>query len=227
MINEEKNDDESDEFLDEDIDDRAEEKADQNDKKVQWCRLFNYFFQVLKLRLGLAMGGSRKYEYKSSNMNTSIKQSVLTIDIPLLPVPLARSRLLETLGAVTMCCFVDDDIICEGYSVTEEIFLLKGDIGISDSLSKNVSTNIASQSHDDGTKESTKEILSTAASTTSPAKSIVLDLHANPEASGMYIYLCLYIYVNIHIYKYIYIYEYIYIQVVDLRTRYGGNVFPP
>lgn len=28
------------------------------------------------------------------------------------------------LGAVTMVCFVDDDIICEGYSVTEEIYLL-------------------------------------------------------------------------------------------------------
>jgi hypothetical protein len=39
-------------------------------------------------------------------------------------VPLARSRLLEVLGAVTMVCFVDDDVICEGYSVTEEIFLL-------------------------------------------------------------------------------------------------------
>ena len=38
------------------------------------------------------------------------------VSIPLLPVPLLRSRLLETLGAVTMCCFIDDDIICEGYS---------------------------------------------------------------------------------------------------------------
>ena len=28
------------------------------------------------------------------------------------------------MGAVTMMCFVDDDIICEGYSVSEEIFLL-------------------------------------------------------------------------------------------------------
>jgi hypothetical protein len=26
-----------------------------------------------------------------------------------------------------MVCFVDDDVICEGYSVTEEIFLLSSD----------------------------------------------------------------------------------------------------
>ena len=36
--------------------------------------------------------------------------------LPLLPIPLFRARLLESLGAVTMCCFIDDDIICEGYS---------------------------------------------------------------------------------------------------------------
>jgi hypothetical protein len=41
-----------------------------------------------------------------------------------LPIPLASTRLLEVLGAITMVCFVDDDVICEGYSVTEEIFLL-------------------------------------------------------------------------------------------------------
>jgi hypothetical protein len=29
------------------------------------------------------------------------------------------------LGAVTMVCFIDDDIVSEGFSVTEEVFLLK------------------------------------------------------------------------------------------------------
>jgi hypothetical protein len=32
----------SDEFLDEDIDDRAEDKAIENDKNVEWGRLFIY-----------------------------------------------------------------------------------------------------------------------------------------------------------------------------------------
>ena len=41
-----------------------------------------------------------------------------------LPIPLNQCRVLERLGAITMVCFVDDDIICENYSVTEEIFLL-------------------------------------------------------------------------------------------------------
>ena len=38
-------DEESDEFLDEDIDDRAEDKAADNDKKVEWERLFEYVSQ--------------------------------------------------------------------------------------------------------------------------------------------------------------------------------------
>lgn len=73
----------------------------------------------------------------------------------LLPVPFARSRLVEVrccianlisqhstfiyilirnirlfifvyqvIGSTTRVCFVDDDVICQGYSVTEEIFLL-------------------------------------------------------------------------------------------------------
>jgi hypothetical protein len=33
---------ESDEFLDEDIDERAEDKATENDKRVEWGRLFTY-----------------------------------------------------------------------------------------------------------------------------------------------------------------------------------------
>ena len=38
-------DEESDEFLDEDIDERAEDKAADNDKKVEWERLFEYVSQ--------------------------------------------------------------------------------------------------------------------------------------------------------------------------------------
>lgn len=32
---------------------------------------------------------------------------------------------VQVLGAVTMLCFIDDDIVSESYSVTEEVFLLK------------------------------------------------------------------------------------------------------
>ena len=42
-------DEESDEFLDEDIDDRAEDKAADNDKKVEWERLFEYVSPIFFL----------------------------------------------------------------------------------------------------------------------------------------------------------------------------------
>ena len=59
-----------------------------------------------------------------SDEGRSSTGSNLSKPMTLLPVPLGRTRFLEVLGGVTMVCFVDDDIICEGYSVTEEIFLL-------------------------------------------------------------------------------------------------------
>jgi hypothetical protein len=37
---------------------------------------------------------------------------------------LCHHRSLQVLGAVTMVCFVDDDIVCEGFSVSEEVYLL-------------------------------------------------------------------------------------------------------
>ena len=49
-------------------------------------------------------------------INITNSRSSAWSTLPMLPVPLARSRLLECLGAVTMCCFIDDDVICEGYS---------------------------------------------------------------------------------------------------------------
>lgn len=59
-----------------------------------------------------------------SDEGKSSTGSDISRPMALLPVPLGRTRFLEILGGVTMVCFVDDDIICEGYSVTEEIFLL-------------------------------------------------------------------------------------------------------
>ena len=42
IISDDFQDKDSDEFLDEDIDDRAEDKAIENDKNVEWGRLFIY-----------------------------------------------------------------------------------------------------------------------------------------------------------------------------------------
>ena len=103
----------------------------------------------------------------------------------LLPVPLARARLLESLGAVTMCCFIDDDIICDGYSVTEEIFLLKGEGGKDDLAGSRSDTrsNIHRGLGTDfrGPKPS---VATPSALLSSAAKSVVLDLHGNPDARG-------------------------------------------
>jgi len=129
---------EVDEFLDEDIDDRAEEIAEEANTRVLWIRLLQYIVIILSNRLSLP-SVYRFIKYLSNNKEY-------------LPIPMIRARLLETLGAVTKVCFVDDDIIFEDYSVTEEIFLLMS----SDKDANSVST----------------------------AKGTIVDLHANPEASG-------------------------------------------
>lgn len=62
----------------------------------------------------------------SQNLNPTSGPPIETsrISSGMLPVPFARSKLVETLGSITRVCFIDDDVICEGFSVTEEIFLL-------------------------------------------------------------------------------------------------------
>jgi hypothetical protein len=131
-------DDDSDEFLDDDIDERAEEIADEAYTKMKYLRIFQYFINVIRCRL--LLNGEENKNYS----NTEVSKSR-----GFLPIPLGCIRLHEMLGAVTMVCFVDDDIICEGYSVTEEIFLLTGNNEKDDAI-----------------------------------KGTVLDLHANPEATG-------------------------------------------
>lgn len=112
-----------------------------------------------------------------------------------LPIPLARSRLLEVLGAVTMVCFVDDDVICEGYSVTEEIFLLMDNPQVGDTAhpSQKHKPSSASQQLQPDARSTDEADLAGAGLLTQPtsrqltttaAKGIVLDLHANPEATG-------------------------------------------
>jgi phosphoglycolate phosphatase-like HAD superfamily hydrolase len=111
-----------DEFLDEDIDDRAEEIAEEASARITFSRLMAYFFKVIKSRLSI--------DYYTRSGNTDM----------LLSIPLARTRILEMLGAVTMVCFIDDDIICEPFSITEEIFFFDEnqtkDIGTAPGIAK-------------------------------------------------------------------------------------------
>ena len=101
----------SDEFNDDDIDERAEEIADEISTRVLWTRLLHYIITIFLHRLGLH---TLKTRYQQWFKLTSM-----------LPIPHAKCRLFEFLGGITMVCFIDDDVICESYSVTEEIFLLK------------------------------------------------------------------------------------------------------
>lgn len=97
------NSEEDEEFFDEeDIEERVEESAAEVSSRLTTRRWILYVFEVARSRLGL--------------------QSQADLDIP---IPFTRSHLLEMLGAITFVAFVDDDVICEGYSIVEELFLLK------------------------------------------------------------------------------------------------------
>jgi hypothetical protein len=102
----------SDEFLDEDIDVRVGEMDRETSTRVHYGRRAAYMVAGLCRRLGLTDVIGSSSLYSSEKM---------------LPIPFASKRLLEYLGAVTMVCFVDDDVICEGVSATEEVFLLKSE----------------------------------------------------------------------------------------------------
>ncbi len=91
---------------DEDLDKRALENSEEASHRIQFRRQLKYALHILCSRLGLL----EKWRKDTND---------------LLPIPMSKLRLLEVLGSVTMVCFVDDDIICEDFSVTEEIFLLQ------------------------------------------------------------------------------------------------------
>jgi hypothetical protein len=100
----------SDAFNDDDLDERAAENAEEASHRILLRRQLKYVLHTLSSRLGLCTG------WRAATND-------------LLPIPMARARLLEVLGSITMVCFIDDDIICESYSVTEEIFLLQSSVG--------------------------------------------------------------------------------------------------
>jgi hypothetical protein len=127
-----------DEFLDEDIDEREEEIAEEASKLVSWKRYLQYVVHVFSSRLGSTShlqwihsnDPSTQDHHGSSKLNLFrriqrfLLQRLCGHVPPFLPLPFIQTKLLETLGGTTMICFVDDDIICEGYSVTEELYLL-------------------------------------------------------------------------------------------------------
>jgi hypothetical protein len=148
-----------DEFVDEDIDQRAEDIAEQTDTQVEYRRFFLYAYTVLCARL---FGRSSEEQSGSNNSATSANKRP-----PLLPIPLASQAIVDQLGAITMVCFVDDDVICENYSVTEEIFLL---------------TEKPPGEGDNPLRPRTQTTVEALGKTA--VKGTVLDLHANPEATG-------------------------------------------
>eukprot|EP01034_Spumella_vulgaris_P022405 gene22405-28527_t len=161
------------EFQDEDIDDRAEDIADTVYTKVTMRRFWEYFGRVMVNRLNWrrCCGSNNTI---NNNSNTHHENNSKT---SYLPVPLARSRLFETLGAISMVCFVDDDTVCESFSVTEEMFLLvdSGNVLAGDALSGKA---------EHAPVISAKTKANTDLKIASNAKGVVLDLHANPEAKG-------------------------------------------
>lgn len=174
----------SDQFVDEDLDDRAEDIAEEVHTQVTWRRYLAYLRRVLWHRLLLHWYYSTEVKAGASRDASAALQE--TGDSFYLPVPLARSRLLEVLGAVTMVCFVDDDVICEGYSVTEEIFLLMDDHQ-SNQAAAGAAGKAGNQGHPvpPGLEDVTEGAKGAGATQSrSNVKGVVLDLHANPEATG-------------------------------------------
>jgi len=169
-----------DQFLDEDIDERVDDIAEEVSTQVTWSRYLAYFRKVMFHRLFLhwmvrAAGDQARRRSAS--------------DADYLPIPMARTRLLEVLGAVTMVCFVDDDVICEGYSVTEEIFLLMEDNQSNQrgkgGNNKNESSPRLPVPHGlTSSTDSAEQDKSAMKAKQANVKGVVLDLHANPEATG-------------------------------------------
>ncbi len=159
---------EDEEFIDEDLDARVEDIAEETATKVMYFRFFRYVLKVLYCRL---FGGW------SLNVQP-ISENAVKEEQPLLPIPLARTNIVGQLGAITMVCFVDDDIISENYSVTEEIFLLNENQ--EDSLE-----GINSKFGGNSANSSTRPPFNDQSVKHGPhSKVTVLDLHANPEATG-------------------------------------------
>eukprot|EP01041_Mallomonas_annulata_P005453 gene5453-10960_t len=164
---------ENDEFQEADIEDRAEMIADQVSRSIPWGSRFKYAIRTFLERLALAKpfrrdvsvaraGGQTNDSPTSTSTSTMggadwqcllfigrLLGSTYATSPPLLAIPFAKSRILEVLGSVTMMCFLDDDLICESFSVTEEILLLNSPLAEGDG-----------------------------------GRGTVLDLHANPQATG-------------------------------------------
>lgn len=205
------------EFVDDDIDARADDFGEEISTQVKLRRYWQYLLLVLQKRLlgdSVLSGSSEARDRGFSPYNWFFRRLFngfqrlfrwalgLIIDdlesVEFLPIPLARTRLIEVLGGITMICFVDDEVICEGYSVAEEIFLLMdnqhgdrphtGSLKLDGLLSSDLSPGAKSDSAVDPLTPTGESTPSTASveedESKKNMKGIVLDLHANPEAAG-------------------------------------------
>jgi hypothetical protein len=182
----------NDEFVDDDLDERVDENAEMTDTKVTYVRFFQYVMKVLKARLFIGQLEKPAREEDGNKKKGNF-----------LPIPMASINITEQLGAITMVCFVDDDVISENYSVTEEIFLLTDDLDKSNNPSawnsekmENASPAAGAGGNIQVDKLHTSWKIDVNAAMNNPAshkshhlpggytKGTVLDLHANPEATG-------------------------------------------
>eukprot|EP01040_Poterioochromonas_malhamensis_P013609 gene13609-14995_t len=172
------------EFVDEDLDERVDDIAEETAMKVGYGRYLHYVYKILSTRLFLG-----HIEKVADNEGSQSSKNSLE----LLPIPLASINITEQLGAITMVCFVDDDIISENYSVTEEIFLLSENIEKENESSGNKlqpgsdyksykSTTTTTAPNGDGFGGTSGVPFNSGKG--SYTKGTVLDLHANPEATG-------------------------------------------
>lgn len=105
------------EFYDLDIEERAQLRLKSKSKPEFW-RTMEYFITTLRYRLVPTIHAHRKIQKATSTGKFD----------GLEPIPYLSSRMLERLGAVTMLCCIDDDVLCESQKCVDEIFLLKDDL---------------------------------------------------------------------------------------------------
>ena len=102
----------------------VEERQDVRSKmalRFTYSRSWLYFFTTLKYRLSRCPQAHRSTEdHRANAENDDDAEENYALE----PIPYGSMQLLERLGAVTMLCCVDDDVLCEPTPSVEEIFLL-------------------------------------------------------------------------------------------------------
>lgn len=125
----------------------------------------------------LCRGSEAAYIWKLFVRNISVAffcpttYSSETIDL-LWSLPFHRSNLCEELGSISTVCFIDDDVVCENNSVTEEILMMGENNENSDIL--------ATRLEDSARFDHNKKV----STPSRHSNCVVLDLHSGTGESG-------------------------------------------